>query len=172
MFHVAISCTFATRFWKALKDITGCKLPNLHPATWTADLISSKVCTQQEAALIICCSWSLWSGRNARRHGHKHWNPVLASKHITSMIEDMICLTQETRVDPPSRRGVWRRPDDGWCKVNTDASFVSASCLGSGGAVIRDDSGKVLKASSKFYEHVPDVVTAEAMAARDDLLLA
>jgi len=75
-------------------------------------------------------------------------------------------------VDPPSRRRVWRRPDDGWCKVNIDASFVSASRSGSGGAVIRDDSGKILEASSKFYEHIPDVVTAEAMAARDGLLLA
>ena len=38
--------------------------------------------------------------------------------------------------------------------------------------MIRDDSGKILEASSKFYEHVPDVVTTEAMAARDGLLLA
>ena len=38
--------------------------------------------------------------------------------------------------------------------------------------MIRDDSGKILEASSKFYEHVPDVVMAEAMAARDGLLLA
>ncbi|KAF8754851.1 hypothetical protein HU200_011388 [Digitaria exilis] len=172
LFHVAFKCTFATRFWEALRDITGCKLPHLHPATWTIDLMNGKICTQQEAALIICGVWSLWSGRNARRHGNKQWNPTLASRHIATMIEDMIGLTQETKVDSPCRRGKWKKPDAGWQKVNTDASFLLASGSGSGGVVIRDDAGRVIAASSKFYEHVPDVLTAEAIAARDGVLLA
>lgn len=42
----------------------------------------------------------------------------------------------------------------------------------SGGAVIRDESGRILGTTAKFYDHVPDVLTAEALAARDGLLLA
>lgn len=56
-FHVAISCSLATCFWRALRDQTGCKLPILHPATWTTDLMIVKVCTLQEVALIICGIW-------------------------------------------------------------------------------------------------------------------
>lgn len=70
------------------------------------------------------------------------------------------------------RRGRWRKPDPGWLKVNTDASFMLDSLSGSGGAVIRDEDGRMLQASPNFYEHIPDVLTAEALAARDGALLA
>jgi hypothetical protein len=33
--HVAITCTFAHRFWGMMQEITGFKLPALHPITWT-----------------------------------------------------------------------------------------------------------------------------------------
>ena len=47
---------------------TGCKLPDPHPASWTCDLLSAKVCSQADAALIISGTWSLWNGRNYRKH--------------------------------------------------------------------------------------------------------
>jgi ribonuclease HI len=171
LFHVAITCTFVARFWRVLKDITGCKMPALHPATWTRDLLSGQHCTEQEAALLICGVWSLWTGRNNRRHG-KNWSPVAASRHIALMVEDLICLRQETKTTPPGPKELWRKPERGWYKVNTDASFAVASNSGSGGVVVRDGDGKLVQASSKFYAHVPDVLTAEALAARDGVLLA
>ena len=57
-----------------------------------------------------------------------------------------------------------------WCKVNTDASFQEMSTLGTGGVVIRDEGGRLLAAMAKSYRHVPDALTAEAMAARDGLV--
>jgi hypothetical protein len=33
LYHIAISCPLAVRFWKVLKELTGCKLPRLRPAT-------------------------------------------------------------------------------------------------------------------------------------------
>jgi hypothetical protein len=57
-------------------------------------------------------------------------------------------------------------------KVNTDASFVLSTHTGTGGAVIRDEFGRMVGASANFYNHIPDVLTAEAVAARDSLLLA
>ena len=50
---------------------TGCKLPDPHPASWTCDLLSAKVCSQADAALIISGTWSLWNGRNYRKHGRR-----------------------------------------------------------------------------------------------------
>jgi hypothetical protein len=38
--------------------------------------------------------------------------------------------------------------------------------------VIRDENGKLLQAASKFYDHIPDVLTAEVLAARDGIQLA
>jgi ribonuclease HI len=56
--------------------------------------------------------------------------------------------------------------------VNTDAAFDSTSSSGSSGAVIRDENGEILWAAAKCHYHIPDALTAEALAARDGLLLA
>jgi hypothetical protein len=88
------------------------------------------------------------------------------------MIEELICLRQDPDTTPPRLKVNWKRPEAGWRKVNTDASFEMATGSGSGGVVIRDEDGKVLQAASKFYDHIPDVLTAEALAARDDIQLA
>jgi hypothetical protein len=37
---------------------------------------------------------------------------------------------------------------------------------------MRDDLGKVVAAAATHYDHIPDVLTAEALAARDGVLLA
>uniref|UniRef100_K4A0Y9 Uncharacterized protein n=1 Tax=Setaria italica TaxID=4555 RepID=K4A0Y9_SETIT len=44
-------------FWQAAREVTGCKIPDLHQDSWTRDLLSSKLCAQEEAALIICGVW-------------------------------------------------------------------------------------------------------------------
>jgi hypothetical protein len=56
--------------------------------------------------------------------------------------------------------------------VNTDASFQASSSSGAGGAVIRGDDGLLLAARSLQYSCLGSVLTAEALAARDGLLLA
>ncbi|RLN34247.1 hypothetical protein C2845_PM03G26600 [Panicum miliaceum] len=155
-----------------VRDITGCKLLDLHPATWTKDLLSGDVCSQDKAALFICGAWSLWSGRNARRHGRNSWNPGAAAKHIAAMVEDLLCLGTNQKMEHTRQRGVWKKPDPGWMKVNTDAFFILESHSGSVGAVIRDDEGKLLRAWARYLEYVPDVLTAEAVAATDGLLMA
>lgn len=71
VFHVVIQCSFAKRFWEDMKAIKGRKLPILHPTTWAAYLLSGKVFSKEDAALSICGAWSLWTGRNGRRHGKK-----------------------------------------------------------------------------------------------------
>ena len=57
-------------------------------------------------------------------------------------------------------------------KVNTDAAFVSATGDGAGGAVVRNSQGEIMMAAARFYKHLPDVLTSEALAARDGMMLA
>lgn len=54
LYHVLVACPWARRFWSALKDTMGKKLPVLHPATWTTDVLHEAVCSKQEAALFVC----------------------------------------------------------------------------------------------------------------------
>lgn len=66
----------------------------------------------------------------------------------------------------------WSAPDVGWFKLNTDASFSAEVNEGASGVVLRDHSGVILAAAGRWYDRVPDVLTAEAMAARDGVALA
>jgi ribonuclease HI len=56
--------------------------------------------------------------------------------------------------------------------VNSDASFDASAFSGISGAVVRDEDGNMLVAEAKRYDHISDALTAEAIAARDGLLLA
>lgn len=150
LYHVALTCSFACQFWRTAQEITGCKLPALHSETWTRDILSGELCSPNEAALIICGAWSLWSGRNARKHGKTRWNPTAAVQHVASMVEDLVVLQTENAVSlaKQSRRVSWERPPHGWCKVNTDAAFHASSATGASGVVIRDADGKLIAASA------------------------
>ena len=66
----------------------------------------------------------------------------------------------------------WKRPEEGWAKVNTDAGFDAENGTGRSGVVIRDHSGAVIGAAARWFEGVQDVLSAEALAAKEGLELA
>jgi hypothetical protein len=72
----------------------------------------------------------------------------------------------------PSTSAAWRWPDEDWVKVNIDAAFDPAMSTDSAGVMIRDHDGLVLAATTRWLGTVLDVLTAEALAAREGLELA
>jgi hypothetical protein len=115
------------------------KVPDLHPASWVKDALVGDRSSEREAGILVCGVWSLWTRRNARKHGKVHWDHVAAVRHISSMLEDMICITntQASRAVLPARREMcWQKPEQGWVKVNTDAAFDAATGNGASGAVM------------------------------------
>ncbi|GJN26235.1 hypothetical protein PR202_gb14153 [Eleusine coracana subsp. coracana] len=111
------------------------------------------------------------SGRNTRNHGAKSWDSKAAAAHVAKMLEDMTCMEwkDEVRV---THRERWKPPDHGWIKVNTDGAFNPATSSGAFGVLIRDEEGQLIAAESRWLEHLPDALTAEAIAARDDMSIA
>ena len=84
----------------------------LHPATWTRDLLSGDVFLERDdAALIVRGVWSLWSRRNARRHGKIKWNVTTAAKHIAAMIKDLMCMHISEERKPARGRCQWQKLD-------------------------------------------------------------
>lgn len=69
--HALMECSVAKVFWAEMKNLTGVRLPDLHPHTWTHDLVDPAVCYPKEAAILLCGKWSLWTARNKRRHGSR-----------------------------------------------------------------------------------------------------
>jgi hypothetical protein len=68
LFHVVFQCTMARRFWQAAEQVLGIKVPSLHPTSWMRDVLSGDVCSDREMRFIVGGAWSLWTGRNARKH--------------------------------------------------------------------------------------------------------
>jgi ribonuclease HI len=64
------------------------------------------------------------------------------------------------------------KPEEGWAKVNTDAAFVVEDFTVRSGVVIHDHSGSVIGAAARWFEGVQDVLSAEALAAKEGLELA
>ena len=122
--------------------------------------------------MLVCGVWSLWTGRNARSHGSLRHDPGAAVRHIAKMLEDMVCLEEQEIPRKQRVVEVWKPPDTGWIKVNTDGAFDAASGKGAAGAILRNERGETLAAEGRKYENLADVLTAEALAARNGMLLA
>ncbi|KAF8701881.1 hypothetical protein HU200_033208 [Digitaria exilis] len=88
------------------------------------------------------------------------------------MVEDLLCTAQGDKKQPQRVKHGWKKPEPGRYKVNTDAAFQESSSIAATGAVLRDEDGCLIAAAAKRYMHLSDVLTAEAIAARDGLILA
>ena len=65
------------------------------------------------------------------------------------------------------RNGGWSRPPKGFVKLNVDAHGLLRGTIG---VVIRDDKGKFIVEGNWKIDWCADVLTAEALALRFDLL--
>ena len=57
LFHVAVECTWAKRFWEAVRELMGLKLPCFHKRTWKMDLLAGAISSSEEAAVFVCSAW-------------------------------------------------------------------------------------------------------------------
>jgi hypothetical protein len=98
LYHLFFECLVARRLWSEIKKLTGVSVPSLHPCTWATDVLDAKVCTPKGAAVLICGAWTLWTGRNARRHGCKTWEPGATARYISSMLEELASLKMPSQL--------------------------------------------------------------------------
>jgi hypothetical protein len=68
--------------------------------------------------------------------------------------------------EPPR---VWTRPEEGWHKLNVDASYLHDENTGSWGAVLRDYEGKVVMSAWGTIPCCQSAKTAEAIAVREGM---
>jgi hypothetical protein len=67
-YHKMISCSYVSQLWKSLVELTRVKIPDLHPVTWTTDILDDGICRECDRSIILCGMWSLWTSRNDRKH--------------------------------------------------------------------------------------------------------
>jgi hypothetical protein len=141
IFHALTQCSFAKLFWSAFKDLCHIKLPNLHPVTWTTDLLNSYFCPTAEA-----------TATNGRRHGSVPLELSSACRWARDTANDLVLSTKKpTGCQAQPKRSHWVPPPSKSIKINSDAAFDANTFSGSTGYVIRDDKGLFIAAGAKWY---------------------
>ena len=92
LYHIFFQCPVARRFWTEVKKLSEIIIPRLHPCTWATDVLHAQICLAKVSAMLICGAWTLWTGRNAHRHGQKVWEPGATARFISSMLEELASL--------------------------------------------------------------------------------
>ena len=66
----------------------------------------------------------------------------------------------------------WKRPEQGWTKVNFDASYLQDNSSGSCGAIARTHDGAVVFSAWGIINHCQSAAMAEAVACLESLKIA
>lgn len=96
--HVLMDCTMARYFWDQARVLTGVKVPRLNPHAWAHDLVDPRICSEKEAAVILCGMWSLWMARNKRKHAEASVPTNLAVRWAKDTAFDLWQLRAEDRI--------------------------------------------------------------------------
>ncbi|XP_042443883.1 uncharacterized protein LOC122028980 [Zingiber officinale] len=133
--------------------------------SWRAGTAWSSSGSVREITPLLIC-WFLWTARNDSKHrglrpeGQKiirqitqYWRVGMASgiikpRHWRGAISAAQAMGIQVRIRTLHTISAvhWRRPDDGWFKLNTDGSSRGNPGESSYGAIVRDHSGQVVVA--------------------------
>jgi ribonuclease HI len=166
LMHALIECNHAKLFWDMAKDLLLVKLPRLHPATWSRDILCDPLINTKARAVIITVMYSIWSSRNNLTHGEAGYNPGKTMEVVRETLQAL-----ELPVDndlPKSARPSckWQKPPTDSVKINSDGAIRGENSSAATGVVARDVVS-FRGALGKFYEGISDPLTAEALALRD-----
>jgi ribonuclease HI len=111
--------------------------------------------------------------RNKTRHGDPQTPVNVSVRWSLDTAFDLwqLCMPPKERKQMGTKT-VWRPPQEGWIKCNTDAAFYPHQGHGATGAVLRDGSGLFVGGRAQWYPHGLDALTLEALACRDGVALA
>ncbi|KAG6488356.1 hypothetical protein ZIOFF_049599 [Zingiber officinale] len=133
--------------------------------SWRAGTAWSSTGSVREITPLLIC-WFLWTARNDSKHrglrseGHKTiiqiiqylrvgmTSSIIKPRHWRGAISAAQAMVIQVRIRTLHTISVvhWRRPDDGWFKLNTDGSSRGNPGESSYGAIVRDHSGQVVVA--------------------------
>jgi len=84
---------------------------------------------------------------------------------------EYIALCKPNLVSTGSRTATWKRPNQGWVKVNSDGVFSENTGEGGWGVVIRDEEGEVVEAAAGKLTRLMDAFQSEVEACLAGVML-
>ena len=115
----------------------------------------------------ITC-WYLWWERRKLVHKEHVEDAKRISQSVRAMAENFVIACDPKAV---LKKDGWRKPPNGFVKLNVDVAFDYDALHGVMGAVIRDDRGHFIVSGNKLIESCYDTLSAEALALKFGLQL-
>ena len=110
------------------------KLPEIHPDSWSRDILCDPRFDETDQAKIITIMWAIWNSRNNITHDKNGYNPT----HSIKMIKDDLAILEvpleHTRFVPGFG---WKPPEYDWVKINTNAGIAGEVHKGGAGGIAR-----------------------------------
>lgn len=115
--------------------------------------------------LVVCLLWRWWTWRNKINAGENAGSLDRLPAEINHWAIDSLTLCRspctEQRVQSIH---VWRKPEEGWLKLNCDGAFSEVPSTGGWGFVVRDHLGDVRGSGAGSLHNVASAVQAEVAA--------
>ncbi|XP_019167154.1 PREDICTED: uncharacterized protein LOC109162903 [Ipomoea nil] len=168
--HLLADCDYAKACWNKL-HFYSLNIDTDDFQSWLCNALDV-LSNDQFCTLSIVC-WNIWNLRN--NIIWKNWtiefvdSLIFKSKSYYSAWLAMTSVEQHNReTDVPNEQ--WKRPQQGFMKMNVDAAInIGDGCMGVG-CVLRDDQGVFVAARSANWRGVLTSREAEALAIRDSLI--
>jgi hypothetical protein len=160
MMHALMRCSHAQKFWVEARDWLHLKIPELHPITWSRDILCDPMFAETDRAKIVTVMWAIWTSRNNLVHDKGSLDPAIFLKSVRESLVLLDIPVQHAKILPGHG---WRPPEVGWVKINTDAGISSEELKGGAGGIARDQSG-FIGAWCKPYPGVTNPMIAEALS--------
>ncbi|XP_050224307.1 uncharacterized protein LOC126673998 [Mercurialis annua] len=177
--HSLWFCKEIRKVWNSWDTTTPLK-PGLG---WSmADLLIHAFYKLQNEDFLLFCEilWLVWSNRNSKVFGGNckpvpqllTWATSYLEEFQQAMASKKVVLNQARQRKAGDRDKRWVPPDPGVYCVNVDASFNSRNGVFGTGFVVRDHTGRVMKAGYKNHGWKASVEVGEACAIREGVLQA
>ncbi|XBI99595.1 hypothetical protein VPH35_019648 [Triticum aestivum] len=115
--------------------------------------------------------WAIWSSRNKYTHEEIKYQPGRSMVLVRELIQALYIQpdTAEGRCTTKER---WKPPEEGWCKINTDAAVDVSGSSSAIGLVARGHDRELKLAGGRKLPGVTDPYCAELLAVREAVRLA
>ena len=137
--HIFLKCKFVKHVWQAL-DLEQTRMDLL--ACANAREVVSSVCLlpPKQRSLTAVMLWDWWTYRNKVNAGEARKTVDELGYRINKHLHDFMPQTKGS-AHCSTIKHRWELPQQGYAKVNCDASFIQANQNGAFGLVVRDDTG-------------------------------
>lgn len=131
-----------------------------------------EVGTQEQAVMVGLLCWALWSRRNKWIWERVNMSIFGIKAMELNLVSDWKRARQTEvlgKTVAPGHCKTWCKPQEGWIKINLDASFYEGAGRIGIGCVVRDDRGCFLRARTNVLPGTTQIREAEAWSLREAL---